>query len=143
MFLWCACIAAVLVACGAEPLRSMTPVAPTASKPNPTLPATTPQGISGIEGQALIGPTCPVVRIDSPCPDKPYQTTLVVRNQSGAEVKRFDTDVEGRFRVELPPGTYTLVPQSPGKLPRVGELIMQVTSGQFTPITITYDSGIR
>jgi len=132
-----------------EPLRSMTPIVPTVSKPNPTPPATTiplppaPQGASGIEGQTLIGPTCPVERLDSPCPDKPYQATLVVLNQSGTEVKRFDTNADGLFRVELPPGTYTLAPQSPGRLPRAGQQAVQVTSGQFTSITITYDSGIR
>ena len=131
------------------PLHSMVPLIPTASQPNPTLPATTAplppasKGDNGIEGQTLIGPTCPVVHIDNPCPDRPYQATIVVLNQNRAQVKRFDTDAEGRFRVELPPGTYTLVPQAPGKLPRAGELTIQVTRDQFTPVTITYDSGIR
>jgi len=131
-----------------EPLRSITPVPPT-NQPRPTPPTAlptlppAPQGASGIEGQTLIGPTCPVERLDSPCPDKPYQATLVVLNQSGTEVKRFDTNADGLFRVELPPGTYTLAPQSPGRLPRAGQQAVQVTSGQFMSITITYDSGIR
>jgi hypothetical protein len=83
------------------------------------------------------------MRADQPCPDKPYQATIIVLNQGGGEVRRFQTDAEGRFRIELPPGTYTLVPQSPGKLPRAGEQTVMVTSGQFTAVTITFDSGIR
>jgi hypothetical protein len=131
-----------------EPLRSMTPVPPT-NQPSPAPPTAlptlppAPQGASGIQGQTLVGPTCPVARIDSPCPDRPYQATIVVLNQSGTEVKRFDTNADGLFRVELPPGAYTLAPQSPGRLPRAGKQTVQVTSDQFTSITITYDSGIR
>jgi hypothetical protein len=131
-----------------EPLRSITPVPatsqprPASPTPLPTLPPA-PQGASGIEGQTLIGPTCPVERPDSSCADKPYHATIVVLNQNGTEVKRFDTNADGLFRVELPPGTYTLAPQSPGRLPRAEMQTVQVTSGQFTSITITYDSGIR
>ena len=33
---------------------------------------------SGIEGQVLIGPMCPVVQAGTPCPDKPYQATIVL-----------------------------------------------------------------
>ena len=82
-------------------------------------------------------------RSDSPCLDKPYQATLIVLNQNGTEVKRFDTNADGLFRVELPPGAYTLVPQSPGRLPRAGTQTVEVVSGQFTSVTVTYDSGIR
>jgi hypothetical protein len=39
----------------------------------------TPRG-SGIEGQVLLGPMCPVVQQGQECPDQPYQTTLTVNS---------------------------------------------------------------
>lgn len=112
-----------------------------AAQPAVSPPTTNP---SGIEGQVLIGPACPgPVSLATPCPDKPYQAAIVVRDQSGKEVQQFETDTNGHFRVILQPGEYTLVPQAPGALPHAGEQVVTVTSGQFTPVTITYDSGIR
>jgi hypothetical protein len=100
---------------------------------------------SGITGQALIGPICPVVRVGGDCPDAPYQATLTVLDSRGAVVVRFETDEEGRFRVPLAPGEYTLRPESPeGKpLPIAGEQTFRVNPGTFTELTVNYDSGIR
>ncbi len=98
---------------------------------------------SGIEGQALIGPTCPVQRQDSPCPDQPYQASIQVLGADRELVLEFQTDAQGSFRVELEPGTYTLVPLSPGVLPRAEEQVVQVEAGRFTEVIIQYDSGIR
>ncbi len=33
---------------------------------------------SGIEGQVLIGPMCPVLREGTPCPDQPSQATIAL-----------------------------------------------------------------
>ncbi len=100
-------------------------------------------GDSGIEGQALAGPVCPVERSDRPCPDRPYQAQVTVLDSQGSEVTRFQTDAEGRFRVPLSPGTYRLRPESPGIRPRAGEQTVTVRTGQFTAVTIHYDTGIR
>ena len=52
---------------------------------------------SGIEGQVLIGPTCPVLRESTPCPDQPYQATIAVWNAERTEkVHTFTTDEGGR-----------------------------------------------
>lgn len=99
--------------------------------------------IGGIEGQAVAGPTCPVERIDRPCPDRPYQATVTVSDRAGRFVTRFQTDADGRFRVPLAPGTYRLEPESPGILPRAAELTVTVREGQFTTVLIKYDTGIR
>jgi hypothetical protein len=53
---------------------------------------------------------------------------------------------DGRFRVRLPPGTYTVeaTAQRASPLPRPpSPLQVQVGRGRFTAITITYDTGIR
>ena len=98
---------------------------------------------SGIYGQVTIGPACPVMQVGVPCPDKPYQATVAVLNQSRSRVTQFTTDAQGSFKVGLKPGTYLLVPESPGVMPRAGEQTVTVTAGQFTQVNIVYDSGIR
>jgi len=108
---------------------------------SPQIPVNT-----GIEGQVLIGPTCPVVQQGNECPDKPYQATLTVLDSSGTrEIARFQTDTEGRFRLPIAPGNYILRPETPENmpLPIAPEQNFTVTDGQFTQISVTYDSGIR
>ena len=94
---------------------------------------------SGIDGLVTIGPICPVLREDTPCPDEPFLAT------NGDEVTRVDSDESERFRVNLDPGRYTVVPQSPNpvSLPFASEQEVKVRAGLFAQITIAYDSGIR
>ncbi len=101
---------------------------------------------SGIEGQVLIGPVCPVVREGSPCPDQPFQATIVVWNaERSQKAATFDTDEDGRFRVALAPGEYYIDPQppNPGAPPTGMPRTVTVPPDRFLQITIEYDSGIR
>ena len=101
---------------------------------------------SGIEGQVLVGPMCPVVQQGTPCPDKPYQATIVVWNPDHTnKVRTFETDDEGRFRVPLESGDYYIEPQPPdtGGPPTPIPQIVTVLPDRFVQITIQYDSGIR
>lgn len=98
---------------------------------------------SGIEGQVLIGPTCPVVREGQECADQPYQAALTILKPNGQEVMRFEADQQGRFRVPLPPGEYILRPESPSVMPHASEQNFTVLPGQFTQIMVNYDSGVR
>jgi hypothetical protein len=102
----------------------------------------TPRG-SGIEGQVLLGPMCPVVQQGQECPDQPYQATLTVMNRDGVQVTQFQTDDQGRFSVPLVPGEYILHPESPNGIPFAGDQSFMVETGRFTQITVHYDSGIR
>jgi hypothetical protein len=110
--------------------------------PRVTPPATS-SGQTGIEGQVLIGPVCPVARAGVPCPDKPYQATITVLDPNHKPVTTFESDAQGHFRVALAPGTYILQPESPGALPHAPEQTVVVTSEGYTAVTIIYDSGIR
>jgi hypothetical protein len=102
----------------------------------------TPRG-SGIEGQVLIGPMCPVVQPGQECPDQPYQATLTVLNRDGLQIAQFQTDNQGRFSIPLVPGEYILHPESPNGIPFAGDQSFMVETGRFTQITVHYDSGIR
>jgi hypothetical protein len=102
---------------------------------------------SGIEGQVLIGPQCPVVVEGTPCPDAPYpDATIEVWSAERTErVATFESDEGGRFRVALPPGDYHLEPQSPndGAPPTGVPQDVSVPPGRFVEVTVSYDSGIR
>ena len=102
----------------------------------------TPRG-SGIEGQVLIGPMCPVVQQGQECPDQPYKATLTVYSPKGVQIAQFQTDDQGHFKASLVPGEYILHPESPNGIPSAGDQSFLVETGKYTQITITYDSGIR
>ncbi len=101
---------------------------------------------SGIEGQVLIGPICPVLQEGTSCPDQPYQATIAVWNAERTEkVRTFTTDEDGRFRIPLTPGEYYIDPQppNPGAPPTPIAQTVTVPPDRFVQITIEYDSGIR
>ncbi|HEU4758849.1 MAG TPA: hypothetical protein VFT91_02590 [Dehalococcoidia bacterium] len=102
---------------------------------------------SGIQGQVLLGPQCPVVREGTPCPDQPLQATVVAWNAGRTrKVRTFTTDDRGRFRVPLRPGDYYLDPQptAPDRpFPAPRPETVTVPPGRFVDVTIEYDTGIR
>ena len=99
----------------------------------------------GIKGIVLLGPNCPVVQVDEPCPDKPYQTELVVTSADGLRtVKRFSSEASGSFVVNLPMGEYAIRSPNLGGLPSCSsEGTIIVTQDQMTEATIFCDTGIR
>jgi hypothetical protein len=104
---------------------------------------------SGISGLIVAGPTCPVEHVPPlpGCAPRPLIATVRVwraGQKTRAESVRSRSD--GHFRVDLSPGTYTVeaTPQGASALPRPPlPLRVQVSRGRFTPITLTYDTGIR
>jgi hypothetical protein len=120
-----------------------TPTGDAATTARAGSPTTVPVTESGIEGTVTIGPTCPVQRIDSPCPDRPYEATIVVLDSGRHLVAEARSDAQGTFRVPLPPGTYTLSPQSLAALPYAAEQTVTVSPGRFASVHIQFDSGIR
>ena len=98
---------------------------------------------SGIEGQVLMGPMCPVAQPGQGCPDQPYQATLTVNSRNGGTIVQFQTDGQGHFSVPLAPGEYILHPESPNGTPFAADQTIVVGTGQYTQITVNYDNGIR
>jgi hypothetical protein len=100
--------------------------------------------MSGITGLVLIGPMCPVMRVGEPCPDHPFAATLIVRDSQGRELCVVSSGEDGHFFVGLPPGSYELVPlMGPSDLPAAASQWVTVAPGQYTEVTVSYDSGIR
>jgi hypothetical protein len=119
-----------LAACGGTPSPAATPTG-------------APGGASGIEGVVTIGPTCPVQRIDSPCPDRPYEATILVLDNARRQIAEARSGLDGRFRVLVPPGAYTLSPPQTGTPPYAPEQTVTVTAGHLTTVQIVFDSGVR
>ena len=91
----------------------------------------------------FVGPTCPVEVEEMNCSNRPYQAAITVLNPNGQVVTQFQTDTNGHLQIALEPGTYTLRPESTGPYPFAKEQTATIIRGQFTPVAIVYDNGIR
>ena len=107
-------------------------------------PACGTDGPSGVAGLVLVGPTCPVQRVDDPCPDRPLAAALLVRDAAGRPVCATASGDDGRFRAALPAGDYVLDPGSPEpRWPRGSATAVTVRDGRWTEAVVEFDSGIR
>ena len=104
-----------------------------------------PAGQSVIEGVVLAGPQCPVLISGSPCPDEPVATEITVTDRSVGEVigvARSGRD--GRFRILLPPGDYTLQAGSTSRpFPHGVPTDVSVEPGRIARLELRVDTGIR
>lgn len=94
----------------------------------------------------LLGPQCPVEQVGSPCPDKPVAAEVQVF-EAGSEdlVTSTDSGEDGRFRIDLEPGSYELLPvvSEAGGLPYGKRVQVTVRAGKHTRVVLGLDSGIR
>jgi hypothetical protein len=135
-------IAAIGTAASAETAVPTSIPVTVPAPPATDTPTPGPAGTSGIAGTVTIGPTCPVQRIDSPCPDRPYEAQITIW-QGGVKVAETRSAADGKYFVELPPGSYRVVGESPGTLPRGSEQDAVVEARVITAVDLQYDSGIR
>ncbi|MFA6535887.1 MAG: hypothetical protein WC250_01290 [Candidatus Paceibacterota bacterium] len=103
---------------------------------------------SGVKGQVLLGPTCPVMRIppDPNCADRPYQTTVQVITIGSPKSSPFataETDKDGRYEIKLPPGEYGLQPVGGRMLPRCETRNVTVGPDEMAEVNLACDTGIR
>jgi hypothetical protein len=100
---------------------------------------------TGIEGVITFGPTQGgPIRADTPSSKPLAHATFVVENEKGAEVASFTTDDQGRFRVPLTPGHYTVSKE--GKkhgIGHYGPFDVVVLAGRMTKVEWECDTGIR
>lgn len=99
---------------------------------------------TGVEGVVTLSGACPDAQ-DAVCPDRPFVATVDVRDESGRQVQSVRSDEDGRFRVDLDPGAYTLVPvvAESGAPPTAAPQSVEVVAGRYTSVRISYDSGVR
>jgi hypothetical protein len=98
---------------------------------------------SGIRGRAVAGPQCPVEVAGSPCPDLPFEGTVVATSAATGDRFTVETDADGRFELPLAPGTYEVSIDSPSPPPFAKPLTVTVRGGAFARVTVVVDTGIR
>jgi Carboxypeptidase regulatory-like domain len=99
---------------------------------------------TGIEGVITVGPTHGgPVRPGIPSSRPLANATFVVGNDSGAAAE-FTTDDQGKFRVSLPPGHYSVTKKNRQKgIGRYGPFDVDVAAGQMTKVEWQCDTGMR
>lgn len=101
---------------------------------------------TGVAGRVGAGPTCPVERPGDPAcaPRMVSGAVLVVQDEGGKEIARITTDGSGLFRLALPAGTYTLVPQAvEGYMGTAAPVPFTVAKAGEAWLDVSYDTGIR
>lgn len=93
----------------------------------------------GLYGKVLRGPIKPVCTLDEPCDEPARRITLTfVRDETRVRVT---TNADGRYRVALAPGSYTI--RVDRRLGFVKERGVRVLRGRFTRHDVLIDTGIR
>ncbi len=107
-------------------------------------PTATPETGTGVEGVITLGPTHPGPVRPGMISSKPLaNATFVVGNEKGA-VATFTTDDQGRFRISLAPGHYTVsLKDKKGGIGRYGPFDVDVVAGQMTKVEWQCDTGMR
>ncbi len=98
-----------------------------------------------IRGTVLLSPTCPVEQVSSPCPPRPLPGVPVrVVDANGHVQASAVSDDDGRFEIEVGPGSYTLAATIEKDAARsVMPTPVEVVSGEVVRADVLVDSGIR
>jgi hypothetical protein len=100
---------------------------------------------SGIQGTTTVDAGCPHV-IGTPCPRRPFHARLLIRlSGSSGPAVRAESGADGRFRVPLAPGRYTVQPVNidGAPVPNAFPVSVTVRPGTWVTLPIDFDSGIR
>jgi hypothetical protein len=107
-------------------------------------------GRGDVVGHLLLGPTCPVERVDDPCDPvaHPDPIALVALDGSGAEAARTMTLADGSFALDLAAGQYTLhAARSSAAYPSIADARLVVRSDATLShpqrVIVRGDTGIR
>ena len=104
--------------------------------------------VSAVVGRVALGPQCPVEVEGQPCPDQPAggaQVTVAGPSSTdplslGATVATGTTEDDGRFRIEVPPGSYVVTAAAGMSCDVVAA---EVGEGAEVTVDLTCDTGIR
>jgi hypothetical protein len=104
-------------------------------------PPTTPS-VATVSGHVMAGPTCPVERLNHPCPPKPVIATIRATLASRL-VASTTSAADGSYRFTLATGVYTLNAATPSGLPRCDPKQVKVAAPVSLEANISCDTGIR
>lgn len=98
-------------------------------------------GGSGLRGTVMRGPVVPVCRVGQSC-DAPAARVVLVFRRAGREA-RTTTGADGRYRIALAPGTWTVSLTRTGLGSRISPREVVVVRGRFRVVDLAIDTGIR
>lgn len=98
---------------------------------------------SGIEGSISLSPVTGGPTRLGATDAKPLPQTEFVVKQGERVVTTFQTDEQGRFRVSLGPGHYSVVKREKGAIGFFGPFEVDVADGKMKSVQWKCDSGIR
>jgi Carboxypeptidase regulatory-like domain len=96
----------------------------------------------GIEGSVTAGPTCPVETQGSPCPPQVWTGTVRATAADGSEHEAL-TDGAGRYRMQLEPGTYSVVAVVEGSGPPLAKPVTVTVGDSMQTLDLQVDTGLR
>jgi len=97
---------------------------------------------TGVEGRILAGSTCPGPISEGQVCTIPVMGEFTVTNVSGTFVVTFMTDDQGRFRLPLEPGAYTITLDESDLGITDQHQDVVVTATGFSEVTLIFDTGI-
>lgn len=108
------------------------------------LRATDPEPGTGLEGMIFVGPIRGGPSRVGVSDSAPLANTGFVVMKGSDVVTSFTTDDQGRFRVSLPAGHYTVsIKEQKGKVGRYGPFEVDVAAGETKKVQWNCDTGMR
>lgn len=101
-------------------------------------------GETGIRGTVLRGPVHGGPMIAGQAHEAPFRASFSV-TESRQTVALFESNEDGVFEVALPPGEYTIVPDTsaPILFPQRQQKTVTVPEDGFATVTLRFDTGLR
>ena len=100
-------------------------------------------GQSGLRGVVTRGPITPVCVAESPC-TAPAKNVTLLFSRGGQVAGRVATDGQGRYRLRLPAGLYSVRRSTTGRIDnKLDPNRVRVFAGRFTRTDFSIDTGIR
>jgi hypothetical protein len=111
----------------------------------PGAAVTRPPGATAkVSGVVLTAPTCPADPVYHACRPRPLADVEVqARSASAAVMASARTGADGRYTLQVGPGSYLLVVVTTGVFPRCPHVRVSAVSGTAIRADITCDTGLR
>jgi len=100
-----------------------------------------------VEGTVFLGPQCPVETIESPCLDLPLADVQLQLTSGHEVVGTAVSDAEGRFTIEIEPGSYmlgaVLEAEPPASMLFAKPVSVTVVANETVEANLLVDTGVR
>jgi len=100
-----------------------------------------------VKGTVFLGPQCPVETVESPCPDLPLADVEVQLTAGDEVVGTAVSDADGRFTIEIEPGSYMLSAvldaEPPASMLFAKPVSVTVVANGTVEANLLVDTGIR